>query len=185
MNYAAVVQTLGSLALLALALSLLLTGFLVHRRGFVFGPSEADSARRLLLACAWCVSIIAMGGSLYFSEIVGFPPCLLCWYQRIAMYPLVLILGVATLTSDWRAWRYALPLAAVGLVISAHHYGTQLRPALATGACSADVPCTTRHVAVHGFISIPFMAGSAFLTIGLLALAARKSAVTEDGPNAE
>lgn len=76
----------------------------------------------ILLYSAWFVSLVAMLGSLYFSEVQGFIPCELCWYQRIAMYPLVLILGIATFTNDTKAPRYVLPLSLLGGSISVLHY---------------------------------------------------------------
>jgi disulfide bond formation protein DsbB len=114
-----------------------------------------------------------MGGSLYFSEVVGFVPCLFCWYQRIAMYPLVPILGVALLLGDSRVWRYVLPLSGIGLLLSIYHSIIELRPSLAVGTCEAAAPCTVRLFAVLGFISIPVMAGTAFLLISALMLVLR------------
>lgn len=76
-------------------------------------------ATRLYLA--WLVSIVATAGSLYFSEVRGFAPCILCWFQRTMMYPLVLVLGVAAYRADWSARAYALPLALVGWLVALYH----------------------------------------------------------------
>ena len=73
-----------------------------------------------LLYPAWVVALVATLGSLYFSEIRGFVPCTLCWYQRILMYPLVLILGVATYRQDERGFAYSLPLSVAGILASVH-----------------------------------------------------------------
>jgi len=97
---------------------------------------------RFALAGAWMVALLAMTGSLYFSEVAHYTPCLLCWYQRIAMYPLVLVLGIAAWRRDLGIRLYAIPLAAVGSVISAYHYLLEWFPALDTGACVVGVPCT-------------------------------------------
>jgi disulfide bond formation protein DsbB len=132
-----------------------------------------DEASRLALAFAWAVAAVCFGGSLYYSEVAHFVPCTLCWYQRIAMYPLVLVLGVAALTRDRRAWRYVLPLAVVGGAISVYHYQLQAFPSQGHGACDPAVPCTLRYVEEYGFISIPFMALSGFVLISALALLAR------------
>lgn len=70
------------------------------------------------LYIAWVIALIATIGSLYFSEIQNFKPCILCWYQRIAMYPLVLILGIAAFTRDLKIRRYALSLAVIGFIIA-------------------------------------------------------------------
>jgi disulfide bond formation protein DsbB len=126
-----------------------------------------------VLGLAWLAAATATLGSLYFSEIVGFVPCLLCWYQRIAMYPLVVVLGVAALTRDARVWRYVLPIVTLGVLISSYHVLIQFRPALDVVACSADVPCTARYLAVFGFVSIPVMASGGFVGIGALMLALR------------
>jgi disulfide bond formation protein DsbB len=126
------------------------------------------------------VAISATVGSLYFSEVRAFVPCVLCWWQRIAMYPLVVVLGVATFRQDRGAWVYALPLAVIGLGTSVYHYLIQKVPGLAPPAmCAVGVPCTAQYVNYFGFVTIPFMAGVAFLliTLGLtsVALAERRS----------
>jgi disulfide bond formation protein DsbB len=123
------------------------------------------------IAWAWFIALVATAGSLYFSEIVGFVPCSLCWYQRIAMYPLVLVLGVGVWRGDPVVWRYALPLPLVGLAVATYHVIIQWQPAADIGACTTGVPCTGRYVAVFGFVSIPSMALAAFvLIVALLAL---------------
>jgi len=111
------------------------------------------------------VAIIATLGSLYFSEVAHFIPCKLCWYQRIAMYPLVPILIVLLVRRQSSGRWYAAPLAATGAVISTYHYALQRMPALDTGACSADAACTVVWVNRFGFMTIPFMALAAFLLI--------------------
>lgn len=82
----------------------------------------------LFLYGAWIVSLTATLGSLYFSEIRKFIPCELCWYQRIMMYPLVLILGIATFQGDARVKKYVLPMAVIGAGISLMHYMEQKFP---------------------------------------------------------
>ena len=106
-----------------------------------------------------------MLGSLYLSEIVGFVPCTLCWYQRIAMYPLVLLLGIAAVRTDTAIRRYAVPLAGIGAVISAYHVAVQRLPGLPSGSCSLDVPCSAIYVERFGFVTIPVMALVGFVSI--------------------
>lgn len=125
----------------------------------------ADALHEGGLAMAWLAAVCATLGSLYYSEIAGFVPCQLCWYQRIAMYPLAVILGIAAITGDRGVRRYVLPLAGIGLCISAYHYLVQWFPQLDTGSCAATAPCTAFYVREFGFISIPFMALSAFALI--------------------
>ncbi len=174
MTYAGITRSLGALTVIAfLAVATLLMTLLLPAGRRLLREQVAGETRTLL-GLAWGAAAVAMGGSLWFSESVGFIPCLLCWYQRIAMYPLVLILGVATFLADGRVWRYVLPLAGVGFLISTYHALIQLRPALDVGTCSAAAPCTARHLALLGFISIPVMAGAAFLLIGALMLVLRE-----------
>lgn len=132
---------------------------------------ELVGGERVLLGAATLVAALATAGSLYFSGVVGFVPCLLCWYQRIAMYPLVPILGIAAVQRDGRVGRYALPLSMAGLLVAAYHVTIQLQPSLDVVTCSAEAPCTARYLAVFGFISIPVMASAAFLLISGLVLA--------------
>lgn len=120
---------------------------------------------RMLLGVGWFVALAATAGSLYFSNVAGFVPCVLCWWQRIAMYPLVILLGVATLTGGGRAARYGAPLAVVGLGIALYHIALQHQPALDVGACAADVPCTVRYVSAFGLVTIPGMAAASFVAV--------------------
>ena len=132
----------------------------------------------LLLYGAWFVSLIAMLGSLYFSEIEGFIPCELCWYQRISMYPLVLILGIATFKNDLQVPRYVLPLSLLGGSISVLHYLEQKVPGFGgIKPCVNGVPCSYEYINWMGFITIPFLALIAFvlITIAMLILALKKT----------
>ncbi len=117
---------------------------------------------------AWSLAVAATLGSLYFSEIADFVPCTYCWYQRIAMYPLALLIGVAAFSRDRAATSYLLPLAGIGGAISAYHYLIQQFPDLSTGACTSATPCTAAYVWEFDFVSIPLMAMVAFATIVLL-----------------
>jgi hypothetical protein len=171
--YAAVAQSLAGLALLVLVIGVGLLALHVTTGGRSLLAGAVEGQARPLLLIAWLVALTATGGSLYFSEVVGFPPCLLCWYQRIAMYPLVLVLGVAALLGDGRVWRYVVPVAGAGLVVSVYHNVIQHMPQLDVVTCALDNPCTMRYLAVYGFVSIPFMAGAGFVGIVGLVLTAR------------
>lgn len=109
----------------------------------------------------------AMLASLYYSQVVGFIPCEFCWYQRIAMYPIAVLLLVAIATRSRVSPRYIVTLAAVGLALSIYHYQMQLFPG-GGSSCSGPIPCTGKYVEEFGFITIPFMAGCAFLSILVL-----------------
>jgi disulfide bond formation protein DsbB len=121
------------------------------------------------ISLAFFVALTATLGSLYLSEVVHLIPCTYCWYQRIAMYPLVLLFGVAWMRKDPGIRHYAAPLAGIGLFIASYHYLIQRVPSLDAGtACSTTVPCTAAWFYEFGFISIPYMAGSAFALILML-----------------
>lgn len=125
---------------------------------------------------AWLVAVVAMGGSLYYSEVAHFTPCEFCWYQRIAMYPLALTLGIAAFRRDRGFWRYALPVVSIGALLSIYHYLMQQFPGLSAGTCSATTPCTAAWVWEFDFVSIPFMALACFAAIGALLLIGRAHA---------
>lgn len=127
---------------------------------------NGQNRNQYLLYAAWLVSVIATLGSLYFSEIRGYVPCELCWYQRILMYPLVLLLGIATFKNDLKIKVYVLPMTIIGLSISTFHYLEQKVPGFAEiKPCVNGVPCTTEYINWLGFITIPFLAGTAFILI--------------------
>src|SRR5438093_5112499 len=108
------------------------------------------------LYIAWATSLGATLGSLYFSEIAKFPPCVLCWYQRICLYPLVIILTVGILRKNKDIPLYVLPLSLVGAAISVYHnllYYKILPEAAAP--CTAGISCTTKFIEWFGFVTIP------------------------------
>lgn len=125
------------------------------------------------------VAAIAMAGSLWFSEVADFPPCELCWYQRIAMYPLVVVLGLAAVRRDPGIRPYGLALAGIGLAISTWHNLIETFPGLDTGSCDAVNPCTIRWVEGLGFWTIPRMAFVAFALILTVLLLDRPVAVDD------
>lgn len=129
------------------------------------------------LLAAWIVSIIAITGSLFFSEKVGFIPCTLCWYQRILMYPLVLFLGIAFYRNDRDIYKYILPMSLIGIVISGYHYALQKIPSLHEfSTCTNGVPCSGQYINWLGFITIPFLAFVAFtfITVMMIVLCKKK-----------
>jgi disulfide bond formation protein DsbB len=129
-------------------------------RDRVFG-----TVRGLELWLAFVVATTATLGSLYLSDVVHLIPCTFCWYQRIAMYPLVVVLGVAAWRKDHGIRIYAETLAAIGAVIAAYHRLIQAFPDLGGSSCSTGVPCTAAYFTEFGFVTIPYMALSGFLLI--------------------
>ncbi len=133
-----------------------------------------DGLTPFALPAAWLVAALATLGSLYLSEIAGLIPCQLCWFQRIAMYPLILLLGIATVRADvLTAKRYFVWLPLVGACISLYHYQLERFPSQPTLSCGLEAPCSVPVVDVWGFASVPFMALAAFLLIATLLLIAR------------
>ncbi|WP_391557685.1 disulfide oxidoreductase [Robertmurraya sp.] len=127
---------------------------------------KKNDKRENLLFLAFAAALIAMFGSLYFSEIRQYEPCELCWYQRIVMYPFVVLLGIATVKKDYGIAFYTMILSAVGGMISLYHYGLQKVSFLAdTAPACGRIPCTGQYINWLGFISIPFLALTAFIIV--------------------
>lgn len=147
----------------------------------------ADSVAGRELWFAMVVALTSTLGSLYFSEVANFEPCRLCWYQRIAMYPLVPVLAAGAWLRDRNIRLYTVPLAVIGGGISIWHYTLQWFPDLSSGSCSVDVPCNAAYVWEFGFVSIPYMALSGFALILMLVLVARfePADTTIDTPTGE
>jgi disulfide bond formation protein DsbB len=118
------------------------------------------------LLTIWVMSLVATLGSLYFSEIRGYIPCDLCWYQRILMYPIVLISTVAYIQKNARIALTTAVFSVIGGCISLYHYGIQKLTFLQDSAPSCgQVPCTGQYINWLGFITIPFLALTAFVVI--------------------
>ena len=124
-----------------------------------------SALRGLELWLSFVVATTATLGSLYLSEVVHLIPCTFCWYQRIAMYPLVVLLGIAAWRKDDGIRIYAATLASIGAVIAAYHRLIQVFPDLSGSSCSTGVPCTAAYLTEFGFVTIPYMALSGFLLI--------------------
>lgn len=123
-----------------------------------------------LLFFAWLQAFIAMIGSLIFSEVLEFIPCEKCWYQRILMYPLVLLYGLALVKKDSRYAGAGLMMSGIGFLLAAYHYGLQKLPALqpAFGGGCGPVSCSGEYINLLGFITIPLLSFTAFTIIFLL-----------------
>jgi disulfide bond formation protein DsbB len=131
--------------------------------------STADNSQWLLLFSAWMVALVSTLGALFSSEIMGLEPCLLCWYQRIAMFPLALMLAIALLPFDVRVVRYALPLAIAGAGIAAYHcllvWGVVPKDLV---PCGQGPSCAEVKLNVLGFITLPLLSLVAFSLIVIL-----------------
>ena len=136
-------------------------------------PDKLDTDWLLLLA-AWLTATSASLGSLFFSEIMELPPCSLCWYQRVFMFPLVVVLSMGLLPFDRRVVRYALPLSALGVAVAVYHVLLQagvIPESLAP--CSEGVSCSDVDLVVFGFASIPVLSLVAFGAVTLILLVLR------------
>jgi disulfide bond formation protein DsbB len=159
--------------------------FVVGSLALILAARGSPSARRAVAALRgsladhglWLAAAVAVTstlGSLYLSEMANFTPCKLCWYQRIAMYPLAVILPIAAVKRDPHVLRYAVPIATIGGGISIYHYLMQRFPSWSSSAsCDLSAPCTVTWIWEFHFISIPFMALSGFAAIITLLLWAR------------
>lgn len=132
-----------------------------------------ESTAWTLIFGAWLVASVSTLGALFFGEVMQLPPCVLCWYQRICMFPLVLILPVGLFPLDRKIVRYALPLAAIGWLFAVFHLlliagviPESIQP------CTQGVPCSEKVIEWFGFVTIPLLSVVAFSTIiALLVLA--------------
>jgi len=136
-----------------------------HIRG---GRQVAVVTREMLPYVAWVIALSATAGSLFFSEVMGLPPCVLCWYQRVAMYPLVFIIATGIVTRDRRMRTYALPLCLAGLAFAVYHnllyYGVV---AESLSPCTQGASCTERQIEWFGFVTIPLMGLASFAAVAL------------------
>ncbi len=125
-------------------------------------------------------ALAALLGSLYYSEIAGFIPCTLCWYQRILMYPLTLIILVGIFKQDEYLPNYVLPFSIIGMGVSTYHYLIEWGLIEHPAACAVGIPCNLVYVRYFGFVTIPFMALTAFAMITVI-MAATKWAYGKAG----
>jgi disulfide bond formation protein DsbB len=123
--------------------------------------SLGSTSRHIALFAAW----IATCGSLFFSEVLGWRPCALCWYQRILMYPLAILLAIGIIRRDRGLHMYVLPFSITGIAVSLYHYLLIKTDWFPPPACAVDVPCTVDYLNWFGFVNIPFLALTAFLII--------------------
>lgn len=128
-----------------------------------------------ILYLALIQALLATLGSLYYSEIRHFTPCVLCWYQRILMYPLVIIIAVGILRRDRGLYQYVLPMSVLGMLIAGYHILLQkgfLPESIAP--CEIGASCLTKYTGYFGFITIPVMSFTAFTVITLCMLIYRR-----------
>jgi disulfide bond formation protein DsbB len=136
-------------------------------------PTAADHRSWNLIFTAWLIAAASTLGALFLSEVMRVPPCVLCWYQRICMFPLAIILPIGLFPFDRKVVRFALPLAVIGWLVAGFHMlliagfiPESIRP------CTQGVQCTEQLVVWFGFITIPLLSLFAFTVIAALLVAA-------------
>ena len=134
-----------------------------------------DRIRSYGLIFAWIIALIGTLASLIAEYGFGLTPCMLCWYQRVFLYPLVIVLGIAMYRDDANISRYTIPLSSIGALVALYHYLEQKVPALKDAIrCTTGVPCSGHYIDWLGFITIPLLSLLAFGLITFLLAIARK-----------
>lgn len=187
MSKADVTHTVSAaLAGLAIALQVIIAALLVLALLGLVVPAARRPLRALgdtiaggEIWMAWIVALTATLGSLFFSEVADFIPCRLCWFQRIAMYPMAVLLVIGALRRDVRGVAlYALPFPILGALVSAYHIYIENHPEAETAGCTIGAPCSTKWIDEFGYVTIPTLAITAFAAIlTLLIFALRRTRV--------
>ncbi len=168
------INTISALLTILTEIAIVIGIFLLFKKGKTDAFTQFLSRHALLFS--FLIALGASLGSFFYSNVAGFKPCVLCWWQRIFLFPQVILLGIAVWKKDGRALLYALPLSIVGGIIALYNTyiqygGNELIP------CSTDtesVSCAIRYVFEFGFITIPLMSLSTFGALIVLALLYRK-----------
>ena len=175
-NFTTIVATLA-IVLQALVLLVLLLAFVSlfskGARRLLVGLRDTFAGSELCIA--FVIALAAMLGSLFYSEYASFIPCRLCWFQRIAMYPLAIILLVGAIRRDRGAAYYALAFPVIGLIIGGYHKYIEIHPEDELAGCKIGAPCSTKWIEEFGWVTIPVLAMSAFAAILTLLLFAWSS----------
>ncbi len=171
---------LASIVLIALV-AVVAIAALAQLAGRPWFAGIAGSLAGLELWVGASIAAFAMGGSLYFSEIANYTPCPLCWYQRIAMYPLVVVLGIAALRRDRGAAITGLVLSVIGAAVALYHYQLEWFPEQAA-FCKAGSLCHVIWFRALGFATIPYLSLVAFCAIGTVCAIALWNSKAESRP---
>ncbi len=131
--------------------------------------------KKYYLYVIFIISLLATLLSLYFSDVLGFAPCVLCWYQRILMYPMVILSLVAIIYKDPKVYRYMLPLSVIGTLVALFHnlLYWKIIPESAS-PCINGISCTAKQLEVYGFVTIPLLSLVSFVLITALLIIYRK-----------
>lgn len=130
---------------------------------------EGNSLRQWSLFFTWIIALISVLATLYAGHILDMPVCHLCWYQRICIYPLVIIIGMASFRNDASVAIYTIPLTLLGAVFAFYQYLEQMIPGFAPiDVCSGGPSCSETHIQLLGFITFPFLSLLACLVMFIL-----------------
>jgi disulfide bond formation protein DsbB len=143
--------------------------------------NEDEKSTNFFVLLAFIISMIATLGSLFFSEVMQFIPCTLCWYQRILMYPLLIILIIKLLFPQEHFFKYAMTFAILGFIVSSYHNLVMFKIIPETlSPCVQGVPCSVAYINWLGFITIPMLSWVAFSMIVGILLLAKKGEFDDD-----
>lgn len=153
-------------------------------KGMLSHMTSSDSAasgddRWLYLFIAWTVAVAASLGALFIGEVVGQAPCSLCWHQRAFMFPLAILLAVASFRGDAGAWLYTLPLAAIGTAIAGFHsllYAGFIPEGIQP--CSQGPSCASADMMILGVLPLPYLSLAAFVVIAVALIGSRTKAAS-------
>lgn len=168
---------IGILVLFGQLLIVVAFGALLAQRFFNTGDRVVSWFGNRAIALAFFAALAATLGSLFYSDIRHYTPCLLCWYQRIFMYPQVILLGIAWRKGDHGVWRYSVPLSVIGGLLALLHYYEQvtLNPLAPCSTIGYSASCTESFVLRYGYITIPLMALTAFAMILVFRMCEKRS----------
>lgn len=128
------------------------------------------------LFLAWLISIAGTLTAFYFGEIKGYPICHFCWYQRICLFPLVILLGIGVYKNEKIIANYTFPIAVIGALLALYQYGLQMIPSLKVlNTCGTGPKCSDIHFALFGFITLPLLSFIAFIILAFLLYLTKKS----------
>ena len=136
---------------------------------------------KTLLILNICISLIATAGSLFFSEVMEYPPCNLCWFQRISMYPLIFLFSTGYLKEDKNCYLYSLPLSLMGQFFAVYHLllHYEIIPE-SLAPCTESISCSNVYVQYLGFITIPLMSFTAFALINTISIISLRKTHNEE-----
>ncbi len=128
---------------------------------------------------AFLIALVSMSGSLFYSEVAKYTPCLLCWWQRIFMYPQTLLIGMGIVKDDKNVADYSIGFSAVGAIIATYHYYIQLggKSFFSCAQIGYSSECSQRFTLEFGYVSIPMMALTAFVAIMILMIISKKKTI--------